>query len=453
MTYSTFMVLLGTSLLGCVAGVVGCFSVLRRRALIGDVLAHAALPGLCLAYLVVGERHFASLLGGAWLAGVVGVGVISFVCRWTRTKEDAAIGIVLSTFFGFGVVLLSVIQRSAGLSGKAGLNTFIFGQAAAIVRRDVWLIAGISFAVLIVVALLYKEFKLLSFDNDFAQAQGWPVGWLDLVMMGLLTVVTVVGLPAVGVVLMAAMLIIPGAAARFWTDRLGVMLLAAGMIGMIASCVGTLVSAGYLVPTALLPTAAASGRVMGLPTGPLIVLAGAAIFLGSVMFAPGRGVVAQWWSDARLRRRTAEENLLRAMYECNEPVLPRCDDVDLGQLRLQRDWRPGWFNWALRRASARGWIELATAHARLTDAGLHEAARITRLHRLWETFLIKGAHIAPDHVDRDADSIEHFLGVTEVAALEATLAQKHVGRIGADDVPASPHAISTADTQREAGHG
>ncbi len=279
--YLTLIVLAGASLLGTVAGALGCFAVLRRRALLGDLVAHAALPGLCLAFLILGTRHFSGMLLGALATGLLGVGLTTFVCRQTRTKEDAALGIVLSTFFAAGIVLSSLIQQHSA-AGKAGLETYIFGQAAGMIRQDLYLIAGVSAAVLLLVLVLYKEFKLLSFDPEFARAQGWPTLGLDLLMMGALAVVTVVGLPAVGVVLMAAMLILPAAAARFWTERLGPMLVLAGLLGGLSGAAGTLLSAGVgsqLPGLAGVGTAAGDPVRAGLPTGPMIVLCGTALFV------------------------------------------------------------------------------------------------------------------------------------------------------------------------------
>jgi manganese/zinc/iron transport system permease protein len=207
----TANVMLGTALLGVTAGVIGSFAVLRRRALVGDMLAHAALPGICLAFLIMESRNFLGLSLGALATGLIGVAFVTLVVRWTRTKEDAAIGIVLSTFFGAGVVLLSIVQRHTS-GHQAGLDSFLFGEAAGITRENIQLIAGVAAACLALVLLLYKEFKLLSFDPDFAAAQGWPTLRLDLVMMGTLAVVTIVGLPICGVILMAALVILPGAA-------------------------------------------------------------------------------------------------------------------------------------------------------------------------------------------------------------------------------------------------
>ena len=436
----TLTVILGTSLLGCVAGVVGSFAVLRRRALVGDALAHASLPGLCLVYLLLGERNFFWLLWGAFAAGILGVLLISFVTRWTRTKEDAAIGIVLSTFFGAGMVLLSLIQHREGAGNQAGLDQYIFGQAATMIWQDVALIAAISAVVLALVALLYKEFKVLSFDPDFAQSQGWPTLTLDLTMMGALALTTVVGLPAVGVVLMVALLIIPAVAARFWTSRLGPMLVLAGAIGLASGALGTLFSTE--IPERLLgfdPLAFGDTSV-GLPTGPLIVLSAAFLFFMSMLFAPQRGVLARLWSAARLRTMTARQNFLRTMYELSEPSLPNRPAVAMSDLLERRAWSAAAAAWLVRRAVRLGLVQRTAEGIRLTEQGLALSAEITRRHRLWELFLIEGANIAPDHVDRDADLVEHLLSDDIVQQLESRLAADD--RLPPVTVPESPHELA-----------
>lgn len=453
MTSVTLTVLLGTSLLGCVAGVVGTYAVLRRRALVGDALAHAALPGLCLAFLILGSRQFGGLLLGALLAGLAGVAAITFVCRWTRTKENAAIGIVLSTFFGVGVVLLSIIQHRSDAAAKAGLDSYIFGQAAGMIWQDVWLIAAVSIVALAVLLLFSKEFKVFSFDPDFAQSQGWPTLGLDLAMMSTLALTTVVGLPAVGVVLMAALLIIPGAAARFWTNRLGPMLVLAGSIGAVSGACGTIVSAGLLTDWLGFDPFAFGYNTKSLPTGPVVVLAASTLFLASLLLAPERGLVARLWSEARLRSRTARQNLLRTLYELTEHDLPERPWVAVATLLERRAWGPTAARLLLWRAQRKGVIERKGDRVRLTPHGLQRAARITRSHRLWELYLIQGANIAPDHVDRDADSIEHLLSDELVAALEAELAA--AGRLPAQQagLPRSPHELPPSRAAAEVKHG
>jgi manganese/zinc/iron transport system permease protein len=285
LTYNTTIVLLGTGLLGASAGLIGTFTVLRRRALIGDALAHAALPGLCIAFLLAGERSLPLMLLGALVTGVLGVAIIAALRDRTRTKEDAAIGIVLSVFFGAGVVLIRMIQSRPGSGSKAGLDSYILGKAAGMIAQDVYLIAIVALLNLMVVTLLYKEFRLVTFDVEFARVGGWPTYLLDLVLMAMIALTVVIGLPAVGVVLVTALLILPAAAARFWTERLGRMLILAAGLGAAMGLIGTALSAEF----------------SSLPTGPIIVLAGLGLFLISVVFAPRRGALARLRLRARLR--------------------------------------------------------------------------------------------------------------------------------------------------------
>jgi len=444
-SYLTWIVLVGTSLLGATAGVLGSFAVLRRRALTGDLLAHAALPGLCIAFLVLGQRDFLGMLIGAFVTGLLGIAATTLFVRWTRTKEDAAIGIVLSTFFGAGIVLSSVIQNRSDVGAKAGLESYIYGQAAGMVLRDVYVIAAVAAVSLLVVTLLYKEFKLLSFDPQFARAQGWPTFALDMTLMSTLALVTVTGLPAVGVILMAAMLITPGAAARFWTSRLGPMLVLSGVFGAVSAAVGTLLSAGVVEDWLGFDPLAFGPTRTNLPTGPLIVLSSTLVFLFSVAFAPRQGVVARAWAEARMRLKTAHENLLRTMYELSEGDLPGRPSVSLDRVLERRAWSPGWARWMLWRAKRQGLVKSAPDGFRLTEAGVDRAARLVRTHRLWELFLIQGAHIAPDHVDRDADAIEHLLGPEVIEALERQLTAAERLPEPRETVPVSPHALSAEE--------
>lgn len=268
--YNTLIVLLGVGLLGAAAGPVGAFAVLRRRALVGDALAHASLPGLCLAFLIAGERSLIALLLGALASGLLGVAVLAWLAKYTRIKEDAAVGVVLSVFFGAGIALSRVVQNTSAAGSKAGLDSYILGKTAGLLLFDVALLAGLAVVCLLVLALLYKELQLLAFDRDFAGVQGWPVARLDLLLLGLIAVVVVTGLPAVGVVMVAALLILPAATARFWTHRLHRLLIISGGIGLLTGVVGTLL-------TAALPKA---------PAGPVIVLVGSALFVLSAAAGP-----------------------------------------------------------------------------------------------------------------------------------------------------------------------
>lgn len=282
--YNTRVVLLGTGLLGASAGGIGTFAVLRRRALTGDALGHAALPGLCLAFLIAGHRSMPALLLGAFISGLIGISIITFLKHGTRIKEDAAIALVLSVFFGLGTVLLRTIQNQQR-SGQAGLESFLLGKTAGMIWQDLQVIAGLSLATLLLVVMLFKEFQMVSFDADFAQVQGWPARALDYLLLLLVAVAVVVGLPVVGVLLMAALLILPAASARFWTQRLQTMLILSASLGALAGIAGTLVSS----------------QVARLPAGPCIVLFATGFFLVSLLLGTQGGVLFRWLASPARR--------------------------------------------------------------------------------------------------------------------------------------------------------
>jgi manganese/zinc/iron transport system permease protein len=275
-------VALGSSLLGGVAGALGVFAVLRRESLIGDVMSHAALPGIVLAFLITGSRELPPLLLGAALSAGIGALLAVQIPRRSRIKPDAALGLVLSVFFGIGIVGLTVAQQRP-TAAQAGLDRFLFGQAATMLRRDVAAIALAALLVLAFLLLLWKEWKLLTFDPVFARACGLPVGALEALLGALMVLTVAIGLPAVGVVLMSALLVAPAAAARQWTDRLERMVVLAGGFGALSGGLGTLMSAGV-------------GR---LPTGPLIVLMACGMALLSLLIAPRRGILRRRRTHAR----------------------------------------------------------------------------------------------------------------------------------------------------------
>ncbi len=415
-------VTIGSALLGGAAGVVGSFAVLRRRSLVGDMLAHASLPGVCLAFMLTGSRDLFGLSIGALISGLAAIGLMTLVVRWTRTKEDAAIGIMLSTFFGAGIVLLSAVTRSSIGGNSPGLNSYLFGEPGNMVDSDLTLLVIVAVVAIAVVALVFKEFKLVAFDPDFAKSQGWPTGALDLGMMAAVAVVTIVGLPIVGVILMAAMIIMPAATARLWTNRLHTLLILAGAIGVATGGVGVRISGD-------------------LPAGPMIVLVGAALFIFSLLAAPERGIVNRLWSETRLRFRIGREHLLRSLYELNEPYLPLVEPVSLERLGEHRHAQPWLLRWLIDQSERRGLLDRTNGDVKLTPLGLRHAAEATKTHRMWEIYMMEFAGSAPDHVDRSADAVEHMLPEGLLVKLEERLAKE--GRLPAvtTEVPASPHEV------------
>jgi manganese/zinc/iron transport system permease protein len=400
---NTQWVLAGTTLLGVCSGVLGCFAFLRRRSLLGDALAHAALPGVCVAFMLTHTRSLPPLLLGAAAAGLLGAFCVQAVTRHSRIKEDAALGLVLSVFFGVGILLLTIIQHS-GAGNQAGLDKYVFGQAAAMTARDVRVMAAAAALVVLIAFALFKEFKLLCFDADFAAGQGFPRGVLDGLLMTLLVFAVVIGLQAVGVVLMAAMLIIPAASARLWTDRLGRMVALAGAIGALSGALGTV----------------ASLLALRMPTGPLIVLSATSVFMVSLALAPRRGLLPRAWRYLNLRSRVARENTLRSLYEIAEAA-KHPDGVPAIEVAARRDRSPRETVSDLHALAREGLLERVDGNYRLTPAGLEAAYEVVRNYRLWEMFLMYEGQLGVDHVDRDADTIEHYLAPEVVNELERFL--------------------------------
>lgn len=280
--YTLRNIALGSAILGIVGGILGSFALLRKQALLGDALSHAALPGICLAYILTGTKTPLILLVGAGIAGWIGTLLILRIIQETRISEDAALGIVLTVFFGFGIMLLTFIQHS-GHASQSGLDKYLFGQAATLVQDQVTTMAVLGGVALLIVGLLFKEFKLITFDPAFAATLGFPVDRLGVLLTLLIVVAVLIGLQTVGVVLMAAMLIAPAAAARQWTERLSTMLALAALFGALSGVTGALISISD----------------SQLPTGPMVILSATAIVIVSLLFGRARGIV---WEALRTRR-------------------------------------------------------------------------------------------------------------------------------------------------------
>lgn len=404
LTFSARNVLIGATLLGALGGMIGSFALLRRQSLLGDALAHAALPGVCLGFILTGSKTPLPLFLGALAAGVLGSLLILAIVRWSRIKEDSAIGIILSVFFGAGIVLLTWIQKRPE-GNQSGLDKYLFGQAATLVEEDLKVMAILGAVVLVAVLLFYKELKLLSFDRAFGASLGYPMKSLEVLLTLLLVVVVVVGLQTVGVVLIVAALITPAAAARQWTDRLGAMVLLASFIGAISGVAGSL----------------ASAYVPRLPTGPVIVVVSSGILIVSLLFAPHRGLLWALLRERAVAARIRRENLLKDLWLQGE---------------RQGDWE-AFLSWPLlmgvrgqtgadlarsaRPLAREGLVERSRDALRLTPEGRAEAEKVVRKHRLWEIYLTRRLELPSDHVHRDAEAMEHALSDDAVLRLEELL--------------------------------
>lgn len=296
--YTLRTVALGALTLGLVSGALGTFAVLRRQSLLGDAISHAALPGIALAFLLTGSKEPIVLMLGAASTGWLATLAVLGVTRSTRVTFDAALGMALSVFFGFGLMLLTFIQRRPDAT-QAGLDKFLFGQAATLLQHDVVTMATLGAVALLVLVLCWKEFELVAFDPEFGRAIGLPMRAIDILLTTLLVVAIVIGLQMVGVVLMSAMIVAPAAAARQWTDRLGVMVVLSAALGAGAGLTGAL----------------ASSAVPQLPTGPTIVLMMSGVVIVSFLVAPNRGLIWRQVRDIRRRRTLALDAVLLDLHQ------------------------------------------------------------------------------------------------------------------------------------------
>jgi manganese/zinc/iron transport system permease protein len=403
--YNASVVALGCAAFGLAAGAIGCFVLLRGRALISDAAAHATLPGVAGAFILAAgmgwnARDLGLLLAGAGATAALAVGVVALLGRGGRIRDDAAMALVLSIGYGIGVVLFSVVQ-SLPVGGQAGLKSFILGQAAGMSAADATLIGGLALVSLLTLALLLRPLTALCFDAEFAAATGLPVRVLDAVLLGLMLAVAVAGLRAVGLILVVGLMVIPAVTARLLTDRLEVMVPIAAVAGAVAAWVGTALSAA----------------APQLPTGATIALTACAIFVVALLFAPQRGAIAFAWRQMRLSLVIARDHALRAMVEAAERGSAPRDwpglAYEAGWSRLQRLVLPTWFR-------RQGWV-VEGATLALSPRGVALAEAVTRRHRLWEHYMQSAGGLPPQAAHRAADEVEHALPGEVVRDAEAWL--------------------------------
>ena len=299
--YTLRTITLGTAVLGGITGMLGSFAVLRKQSLLGDAISHAALPGIALAFLITGSKDTNVLLLGALISGLIGTLWIRGITTKTHLKSDTALGLILSVFFGFGMLLLTFIQKQPN-ANQAGLDKYLFGQAATLVERDVWLMSIVAGLCLIVLLLFWKEFKILLFDKDYAQTLGFNTKFIDILITSFIVLAIVLGLQTVGVVLMSAMLLAPAAAARQWTNSLGLMVFLAAVLGAVAGVFGT----------------AISSTQNNLSTGPVIVLVASVFVLFSFIFSPKRGLLFKQIRLIKNRNDLEFQKTLAFMYHIIE---------------------------------------------------------------------------------------------------------------------------------------
>jgi len=399
--YTLRTVATGGAILGVVSGVLGCFAVLRKESLMGDALSHAALPGVGIAFLLFG-RELSALLIGAGIASWVGVQFIRSLLNTTRIKQDTAMGIVLAAWFAVGLAILTYIEKQADAS-QAGLDSFIFGQAAAMVQSDVNLIAFVGAIAFGFVLFFWKEFKLVTFDPEFAGANGFRVGVINMLLSTLIVIAIVLGLQLAGVILMVGMLIAPGIAARQWTQKLDQMVILSAVFGAFAGGTGAILS----------------GVDVNIPTGPMIIVVAFGIVAISIGFAPGRGLIWTLLRHRRDQRRFAAQTTLRDLYRFaqshDNPAYPVPDAVirGIGSANVAH---------GLSQLLKREYVKQQGDTWTLTPQGIRMAEQDNYNQQLWDIYRVYGDELDLPfiHEDRQKD-IHEMLPEPAVEKLELKL--------------------------------
>lgn len=310
--YTLQVVSLGSALLGIVSGVLGSFAVIRKESLLGDAVSHSALPGIALAFIFTGTKNTEILLLGALISGLLSTFIIMGISKYSKIKFDSALALILSVFFGGGLVLLTYIQKIPN-ANQAGLENFIFGQASTVLLRDVKIIAILGSILLVLVIIFWKEFKIVSFDIDFAESLGFDTRKITMLLFTMIVTAIIIGLQTVGVILMSAMLTAPAVAARQWTDKLHIMVILSAIFGAISGIGGTIISS----------------LVSKLPTGPMIVIIISIIVIISLTLAPNRGLVWKYIRDRKNQMEIEEDQVLVNLYHLamNHLNTGHCHDV------------------------------------------------------------------------------------------------------------------------------
>ena len=412
MIEGAFWIVLTGALVTASCALLGTFLVLRKMALLGDALSHAVLPGIAVAFLLSGSRAVLPMFLGAAVFGLLTTLLVeSFHRRW-RVQEDAAIGIVFTALFALGVVIITAYAGHVDLDQECVLygeiaytpwDLLLWGDES-LGPRPVWILGAVLAINLTAIALLYKEFKITAFDPALALSVGINAALMHYLLMGLVALTTVASFESVGAILVVAMLIVPGAAAYLWSDRLSAVLGVAVLFG-VASAV-----AGYFLASFWNSSIA----------GAMVVVIGG-IFLFSLLFSPNQGVLARVYQRVRLSLQVAQDHMLLALVRREEAERAGMRPAELVATAAVWGLLARLAFGALRR---RQLLRQANGLVELSAKGQQAALRLLRHHRLWETYM---SHLGlpKDHVHDPADAIEHFIGGELAAELGAQISDEH----------------------------
>jgi manganese/zinc/iron transport system permease protein len=392
------VVIIGCVLLSGLAAWIGTFTMLQKRALLGDAISHAVLPGVCLGFMLQGTKDPLWLMVGATVTGWLSILTIDGITKHSKIKSDTAIALVLSVFFGLGILLLTYIQHS-GNAEQTGLEHFLFGKAASLSPDDLHVFGIVGFIIIIILLLFHRGFQMLSFDKEYGASIGFPIKTLQF-LLSTCTVLTVsIGIQAMGVILMAALLITPATAARMWTNKLRLMIILSIIFGAFSGLFGAFVS--YTAPS--------------MPTGPWIVVIASVIVFVSVVIAPNKGVLALRRQKRKNRNKISNENLLKILYK--HTFESDAQHLSVAKTELVDYFKGSQLNALVKKLSKSNHLFEINNELQLTYSGKKEAERIIRNHRLWELYLTTFVGMKLDHVHNEAEAMEHII----TPAIEAEL--------------------------------
>lgn len=383
-------------------GLIGCFLVVRGMSLLGDALSHSVLPGIVIGFLIGGSLQSPWILVGATTIGVLAAVLVETVEKQSRVKEDASLGIIFTTLFAAGVVMINLFAGQADLDP----GCVLYGNIEHfIIRRDGMIpMAFILGGIIIGLVIFYRHFLISTFDPQLAMSLGIPAAAIHYILMACLSLTVVASFEAVGAILAVALLIMPGATARLWTDRMPRMLLLAAAHGILSTLLGYWLSHEVVLDTS------ASGA---------ITVAGFALFLLSWLLAPRSGLITYSLARRQLDRTIAVENLVKSLSEIAS-ASPG-STVTRSALAAELRMPPRAFGKVLQNAIRRQFIRLENEDVALTPAGKVQSDRLARAHVLWEEYLQRQVGIAPDHVHDAAEWIEHHLSDEAVRTIDAAL--------------------------------
>ncbi len=353
--YTLRTITLGTAVLGAICGMLGSFAVLRKQSLLGDAISHAALPGIAIAFLIIERKNSSIFLLGALISGLIGTFWIRGITSKTHLKSDTALGLILSLFFGFGMLLLTYIQKMPN-ANQAGLESYLFGQAATLLESDVWLMIIVTGISLVILLLFWKELKVLLFDADYTKTLGFNTKFLDILITTFIVIAIVLGLQTVGVVLMSAMLLAPAAAARQWTNNLAVMVILAALFGICSGVLGTAISASH----------------NNLSTGPVIVLVAGVFVLFSFIFSPGRGLL---FREIRFRKNRSDLQLHKTLSFMYNIASTHENIAHPHAIKILNNFQ-GFTRKSLQKLEDKDYVKIQGNMWSMTESGYHTAANL-----------------------------------------------------------------------------